>query len=152
MVGHIARISFSSCRITTNWHLMVQPMAVIIVALATCLYLDVWLQIFPGQGMRYALIDVVDCLLEYSGSHILLFLVLIQNFQQHLVDSGKEINPLSVTFTPKTKVQLSLTEELRFAFCSHLLCRNCILFQEKVSKLCILFGCVTRASISANRK
>lgn len=50
-------------------------------------YLDVWFKVFPRQSVCYALVDVVECLLEYSGSHVLLFLVLIQDFQQHLEDT-----------------------------------------------------------------
>lgn len=41
------------------------------------LYLDVWFEVSPCQSMCYALIDVVESLLEYSWSHVLLFLVLI---------------------------------------------------------------------------
>lgn len=41
------------------------------------LYLDVRFEVSPCQSMCYALVDVVECLLEYSGSHILLFLVLV---------------------------------------------------------------------------
>lgn len=40
--------------------------------------------------MSDALVDVVERLLEYSGSHVLLFLVLIQDFQQHLVHKREE--------------------------------------------------------------
>lgn len=40
-------------------------------------YLDVLFEVFPRQSVRYALVDIVERLLEYSGSHILLFLVLV---------------------------------------------------------------------------
>lgn len=41
------------------------------------LYLDVWFEVSPRQSMCYALVDVIECLLEYSGSHVLLFLELV---------------------------------------------------------------------------
>lgn len=47
-------------------------------------YLNVWFEVFPCDSMGYPLVNVVERLLEYSGSHILIFLVLIQDFQQHL--------------------------------------------------------------------
>lgn len=41
------------------------------------LYLDVWFKVSPRQSMRYALVDIVERLLENSGTHVLLFLVLV---------------------------------------------------------------------------
>ena len=41
------------------------------------LYLDVWFEIFPCQSVCYSLVDVIESLLQNSGSHVLLFLVLV---------------------------------------------------------------------------
>ena len=54
------------------------------VLISTGPYLDVWFEVLPGDGMCDALVDIVERLLEDSGGHILLLLVLIQHLQQHL--------------------------------------------------------------------
>lgn len=43
------------------------------------LYLDVGFEVSPCYTMCYALVDVIESLLEYSRSYVLLFLVLVQN-------------------------------------------------------------------------
>lgn len=57
-------------------------------------YLDMWFEVSPCQSMCDTLIDIVQSLLEHSWSHILLLLVLVQNFQQNLV--GKILSLLTV--------------------------------------------------------
>jgi hypothetical protein len=39
--------------------------------------LDMWLQVLPGDSVCDSLVNIVECLLEDSGSHVLLLLVLI---------------------------------------------------------------------------
>jgi len=53
--------------------------------------LDVLLEVLPGDGVRDALVDVVERLLEYPRGHVLLLLVLVQHLEQHLLTNIKAI-------------------------------------------------------------
>lgn len=98
--------------------------------------------------MGNALVDVVERLLEYSGSHVLLFLVLVQDFHQHLVDKCTKKVLMLVRCTSKKHFRgVVKAAALQLHWSSYLLSRNCIFLEEKFSKLCILFGCVPWASI-----
>lgn len=68
-----------------------------------------WFEVSPCQSMCDALIDIVQSLLEHSWSHILLLLVLVQNFQQNLV--GEILSLLTGELRPR---QLLLSKHLNF--------------------------------------
>ena len=51
--------------------------------------LDVLFEVLPGDCVSDSLVNIVECLLEYAGGHILLLLVLIQHFEQHIIRKRK---------------------------------------------------------------
>lgn len=51
---------------------------------AKSLYLDVRLEVFPGDGVSNTLVNIVQGLLQDSGCYVLLLFIVIQHLQQHL--------------------------------------------------------------------
>ena len=86
--------------------------------------LDVLFEVLPGDCVCDALVNIVKCLLEYPGGHVLLLLVLIQHFQQHLVRKEKVIcySPLLSNHIYQS-IPHTDTD-------THLLCSDCISFKE----------------------